>query len=408
MKKILMRVLLLLFSVQSPYNGLSAANECSNRRKEVYTERATAVARLALASTQVYTQEFQSLSPHAQASINIATSLLRIANALSQESVSEGLGVFRLINAGWTAYDMVDLANNVTCLTTGSTPSKKSLPKIHKICRVLAAFIEGTTALASSFDEKIENQKAFRIRMQTACSLARSIERSLAAETDEGKKIMAAAALANIALFVYTCIESFEEPASDYEKYRANKHKKNMLELIQQYEEAIKQGRSIEAFHLHKEIELYKERSYTSFRKGISSKVRREINNEYAAALKRINANTEQKQIFKDICEKVKKEKREKSIGYLEQEAFNRKESAQEEYDQAEANLKKARSARKRLKSRSETDIAAKDKAIEIAENNLRRKYSILQATERESNYWRSPIRVSRSPYSDDSSISTY
>ena len=266
----------------------------SNKSKEssATLEKATAAARLLLSSAQAYTDEYQDLSPRMQGGIDIATSIARIANFYAQYQNNNDIQKYHMINAPWAAYDAISalqgcikvLSSNsmstgnaldefltetsdIIPTTENNNADKEaesaSLEQARKAARVLAGFVEGATALGASFYSKEAKSQNVRVRLHTACSLARCIERALGVETKELRVAMGVAALANLAWFAYTCTKDFDKEAEEEAAEAAKKAKKNkVLSTINKFTQAARECASTKDYS---KLEALKEEAKKAF-----------------------------------------------------------------------------------------------------------------------------------------------
>ena len=212
-------------------------------------EKASAVTRTLLSGAQTYTQEYLDLSPRSQAGINLAATAARITNSFAQYKNNDDIKNYLAPHAAWAVYDIADGIKNVVQLINGERHPRYKKSDELKVARILASFIEGGTALAASLSAEEANSKNIRIRLYTACSLARCIERAIAIETKELKVAMGIAALANLALLVYTMTQNFDTIKQNRERLLENyetavsnySNNKTAIEIIRQsYHECLR------------------------------------------------------------------------------------------------------------------------------------------------------------------------
>lgn len=249
-RKLLITTILSISLIFSAGN-LSLAKGTTKKKSETadYTslEKASAAARALLATAQPYSEEYQDFSPRTQAGIGITTGLARLANFYTQfqNTTNDKVKKYHMMHSAWAVYDTIDLIKNIIkffggnvmnsgailddlfaeetldddFLTKQKPASSSSLEQARKISRVLAGLIEGATTLGASFYGEKSNTKTMRIRLLTACSLARSIERSLGVETKEARVAMGLVALTNLTLFIYTCTKKFDDTRTVTQKF---------------------------------------------------------------------------------------------------------------------------------------------------------------------------------------------
>ena len=206
----------LLFTPQQIVLARPKKSPTSTKKSiSVALEQGCAAARLFISIIQSSTQECVNVAPQAQARINIAASTIRVANFLTQWSNHKELDLqFIMPSLAWAVYDSAQLGFNIASLADSSEMKQTATNENVRKCRIFASFIEGGTALALSLNVNTKDNKALCSRLQTACSLARSIDVALMTEDDDEKTAMIVIVLAHVAHFVYTCLKDFDSTPS--------------------------------------------------------------------------------------------------------------------------------------------------------------------------------------------------